>query len=415
MVHNVPELLRWSEDRHGTMSEGRDGWLRGRGDGAAEVVPVELFFDLVYVLAITQLTHHVLTHLTLRGVGQTLLLLLAVWWAWVDTAWFTNFFDPRERPVRLLLLAVMLVSLVMSATLLDAFGSRGAAFAMALAAMHVGLSCFAVAALGAQPEMRRNFQRILTWRAGSSLLWLAGGLAPGAAREAFWLAAALADLASAAMGFLTPGLGRSETTDWAIAGGHLAERCRLFVILALGESILVTGATFGELPGSVATVTAFVVAFIGSVTLWWLYFDRADEAGRRVISGSSDPGRLGRSAYTYFHIPIVAGIIATAAADNLLIAHPAREVTVATAALILGGPACYLIGNTLFKWALAGYVPRTRLVAIGALVMLVPLAAALSIMSLTIAATLVLVALALWDAARSGRAHPARSAAPARG
>jgi low temperature requirement protein LtrA len=124
------------------------------------------------------------------------------------------------------------------------------------------------------------------------------------------------------------------------------------VILALGESILVTGANFGELPSSTQTVAAFIVAFIGSVALWWIYFDRAEEAGRRVISAASDPGRIGVSAYTYFHIPMVAGIIAAAGADELTIAHPTDEATVATTALILGGPALYLVGNAMFKWAL---------------------------------------------------------------
>lgn len=199
------------------------------------------------------------------------------------------------------------------------------------------------------------------------------------------------------LGFPTPGLGRSRTTDYTIAGEHMAERCRLFVILALGESILVTGTNFGELPRSAQIVAAFVVAFIGSATLWWIYFDRGAEAARRVISAARDPGRLGVSAYTYFHIPMVAGIIAAAGADELTIAHPTDEPTVATTALTLGGPALYLVGNALFKWALWDRLPRSRLVAICALAALVPLAVVSSALVLLVAATLVLVAVALWD------------------
>jgi low temperature requirement protein LtrA len=159
----------------------------------------------------------------------------------------------------------------------------------------------------------------------------------------------------------------------------------------------VTGTNFGELPRSAQIVAAFAVAFVGSVMLWWIYFDRAEEAGRRVISAASDPGRLGVLAYTYFHIPMVAGIIGAAGADELTIAHPTDEATVATTALILGGPALYLVGNALFKWALWDRLPRSRLVAICALAALVSLAVVSSTLVLLVAATLVVIAVALRD------------------
>src|SRR5262245_14096649 len=174
---------------------------------------MELFFDLVYVFAVTQLSHLLLEHLSLRGAFQTLLLLLAVWWAWIYTTWITNWFDPDRRAVRLMLVGVMLASLFMSATLPAAFGERGLPFAVAYVAMQVGRSLFAVAALGDDPSLRRNFQRILTWFAASGLLWLAGGAAAGAAREALWLAAVAVDYAAPVAGFWTPGLGRARTTD----------------------------------------------------------------------------------------------------------------------------------------------------------------------------------------------------------
>jgi low temperature requirement protein LtrA len=378
-------------------SGGHLGWLRGRGEGQAEVRPVELFFDLVYVLAVTQLTHHLLDHLSLRGAGETLLLLLAVWGAWIYTSWFTNYFDPDMRAVRLMLVGLMLTSLIISASIPEAFGDQGLVFAAAYVALNLGRTAFALATLGRRHPLTVVFQRPPVWWSISGLLWLAGGLAHGDLRVAIWAMAVLVEYGGVWLGFPVPGLGRSRTTDYTISGEHMAERCRLFVILALGESILVTGANFGELPRSAQTIAAFVVAFIGSVTLWWIYFDRAEEAGRRVISAAGDPGRLGVLAYTYFHIPMVAGIIAAAGADELTIAHPTDEATVATTALILGGPALYLVGNALFKWALWDRLPRSRLVAICALAALVPLAVVSSALGLLVAATLVIVAVALWD------------------
>jgi low temperature requirement protein LtrA len=145
--------------------------LRSRDGSGSRVTFIELFFDLVYVFAVTQLSTHLSHHLTLGGAFETLLLLVAVWWAWIDTAWVTNWFDPDHLAVRILLLAVMLASLVMSAALPAAFSDRGLVFAAAYAAIQVGRVLFVVIALGGQ-ELGRNFQRILAWRALAGVLWL---------------------------------------------------------------------------------------------------------------------------------------------------------------------------------------------------------------------------------------------------
>jgi len=299
------------------------GPLRTRDSGEQRVTPLELFFDLVFVFAVTQLSHLLLDHLSIRGVLETLFLLLAVWWAWVYTAWFTNWFDPDRLPVRLVLVAVMLASLLMSVAIPEAFGERGLMFALAFVAIQVGRTAFAVLALyGASHPLSGTFWRILTWLVAAGVLWVAGGLLEGGARYVLWLLALAVDYAGPVMRYRTPGLGSSRTEEWTIEGTHFAERCQLFIIIALGESILVTGTTFGEIEASAVTVCAFVVAFLGSVALWWIYFARSADAAREVFTSSEDPGRLGRSAYTYFHLPMVAGIIAVAAADELTVAHP---------------------------------------------------------------------------------------------
>jgi low temperature requirement protein LtrA len=380
-----------------TQSAGRAGLLRGQGERGHRVTTVELFFDLVYVFAVTQLSHLLLENLTLHGAVQTLMLLLAVWWAWVYTAWFTNWFDPDRPAVRLMLVGVMLVSLIMSAALPEAFGERGLAFAGAYATIQIGRTAFVITVLGRGDPLRTNFQRILAWSVMAGALWVAGGLAEGSAREVLWLAALVVDFAAPVAGFATPGLGRSRTREWTIAGEHLAERCQLLIIIAFGESILVTGATFSDLPFDWATLAAVVVAFIGSVALWWVYFDRGAAWANEVIASSVDPGRLGRSAYTYFHLPMVAGIIVAAVADELTIAHPDASGTVSVTAVILGGPALYLAGHALFKRALSGRLSRSHVVAVAALAALIPVGLLAPVLATGIAATAVVVAVAGWD------------------
>jgi low temperature requirement protein LtrA len=166
----------------------------------------------------------------------------------------------------------------------------------------------------------------------------------------------------------------------------------------LGESILVTGATFGGLRYSAGVVAAFVTAFVGSAAFWWIYFDRSAEAVGAVIASTPDPGRLGRSAYTYWHVPMVAGIIVSAVADELIIAHPGGQTPGATAIVALGGPALFLLGHALFKWSAFGHLPPARFVALGALAALAPLASAMPPLALAVAAALVLAASAAWGA-----------------
>ena len=180
-------------------------------DEAARVTPLELFFDLVFVFAITQLSHLLLTHLDANGALQTAILLLALWWSWVVSAWLTNWFDPNRRPVRLMLIGTMVATLIMAVALPEAFGDRGLMFALALVASHIGRTAFADFGTRDFPGLHRNFQRILAWRAASALLWLAGGLATGPLRVTFWLAAVAMDSLGPMLGFVTPGLGRSTS------------------------------------------------------------------------------------------------------------------------------------------------------------------------------------------------------------
>jgi len=342
--------------------------------GHQRVTFVELFFDLVYVFAVTQLSHLLLGHLTVAGALQMTLLLFAVWWAWMYTTWFCNWFHPDQRAVRLVLVGAMMASLIMSATLPHAFDKHGLAFAVSYTVLQVGRNAFAAFSQRTDANLRINLQRVFAWSLPAGVLWIAGGFADDGARALLWLFAVLVDYAAPALRYPTPGLGRSTVADWNIDGGHMAERSQLFVMIALGESILVTGATFGDQPFHFASVAAFVLAFALSVGLWWIYFDRGAEAAAARIGADDQPGRLARSAYTYLHLLLVGGIIVSAVGDELVITHPTGHSSLAMTLTVLGGPALYLAGHTLFKFAVFKTLPVTRFAAVGVLVVLMVLA-----------------------------------------
>lgn len=324
--------------------------LRERGRDEGRVAFVELFFDLVFVFAVTQLSHSLLAHLDLKGLLQTALLLFAVWWVWIYTSWVTNWLDPERVPVRLCLFALMVAGLAMSASIPKAFEARGMAFAVAYTSMQVGRTLFMFWCLRrGSASLRRNFQRILVWSMASAVLWLVGACSEGEARFVWWLGAIAMEFASPLLGFRVPGLGRSYSHEWDVDGNHMAERCGLFVIIALGESLLVTGATFADLTWRPDVVAGFAIAAVSAIAMWWIYFDTGAKKGHHRMVHSDDPGRIARLAYTYLHLPIVAGIIVSAVADELVLAHPGHVDGSAIAA-ILGGPALYLLGNALFKW-----------------------------------------------------------------
>jgi low temperature requirement protein LtrA len=394
------------------------GLLRVRDGGQPPVTPLELFFDLVFVFAVTQLSDRLLVHLTLGGTLETLFLLLAVWWAWIRMTWFTNWFDPDKLLVRLMLIAVMLASLLMSVSIPEAFGEWGLMFALAYVAIQVGRTTFVFIAirrsLGTSHPLSINFQRVLYWVLASGVLWIIGGLLGGEARYVVWVLALVLDYGSLLVGFYTPGLGRSRSEVWTIEAGHFAERCQLFILIALGESILVTGTTFVEIEASEATVTAFVVAFLGSVGLWWIYFALGYEAARReVFNSSGGPGRLAFSADFYVHLPMIAGIIAIAAADELSVAHPTEQETLASVGLTLGGTGLFLAGHALFKWAVLGVLSWSHAAAIAALIALVAVGVVIPRLALSGAAGLIVVGVAVWDTlAYGGRMRSPRRAHP---
>ena len=323
---------------------------------------LELFYDLVFVFAITQVSHLLLDNLTWQGAGQAALVLLVVWWAWNYTTWVTNELDPDSIAVRLLLMGIMLGSLVMAVAIPQAFGVHGLLFAGAYVAIQVGRHLFLTfASAEAGTIERERAGRILTWLVAAGVLWIAGGLAEGSERTALWIAALAVDYAGPIATYWVPRRPRLSQSSWNVEATHFAERFQLFVIIALGETIVITGTTTSELDLDVAVVSAFVLAFLGTAALWWLYFSYVSTIVQRRLELASNSTRIARDAYTYLHAAIVAGIVLSAVGDELVIAHPTEVLPGSELATVVAGPALYLLAHVVLRLRMTGTISVKRL------------------------------------------------------
>ncbi|EKS27623.1 low temperature requirement protein A [Afipia felis] len=392
------------------MSAARSFLREKNPHGHHRVTYVELFFDLVFVFAITQISHTLLTHFTPLGILQVLILFFAVWWVWIYTSWITNWLDPERTPTRLMLFGMMIAGLLLSTSIPKAFDSRGLAFALAFVVMQVGRTVYSALAVPAsETAMRMNLWRIAAWLTCSGVFWIAGGLAEGMMRPTLWSIALAIEYAGPAMRFRTPGLGASSFQDWDVEGGHMAERCASFIIIALGESIVVTGATFSEIPWSTVTIASFIVSLIGSIAMWWVYFHIGVEAGAKQITHSEESGRFARIAYTYLHLPIVLGIVVSAVGDEVLLAHPQGHMDTKAMLSIIGGPLLFLLGTVLFKHVIRGIYQLSHLVGMALLLVLFPIAPSLTPLTLAALVAGVLVIVGAWEAASLGGADRAEA------
>ena len=330
-------------------------------DDAQRATTLELFYDLVFVFAITQISHLLLQNLTWSGVGQSVVVLLAVWWSWNYTTWVTNELDPRSIVVRLLLIALMLASLLMAIAIPEAFGAKGLLFAGSYVAIQVGrhlFLTFVAADPGTMERLRAG--RILIWFLAAGALWIAGGLADGSTRTVLWLAALALDYVAPVVTFWVPGLPRVRPEAWNVGSGHFAERFQLFIIIALGETIVVTGATTSELDLTTARIFALVLAFLATAALWWLYFSLVATIAERRLALAENRTVLARDAYTYLHVVIVAGILLSAVGDELVIAHPTEQLPDAEVAVVVSGPALYLLAHVALRLRMTGTIGGRR-------------------------------------------------------
>src|SRR5215217_2710547 len=336
--------------------------LRREAGVEQHATTLELFYDLVFVFAITQVSHLLLNDLTWTGAGQAALVLLVVWWSWNYTTWVTNELDPESIVVRLLLIGLMLGSLLMAIAIPDAFGNKALLFTGSYVAIQVGRHLFLTFVAG-EPGTNERVRagRILIWFFAAGVLWIAGALADGSTRTVLWLAALALDYGAPLVTFWVPRLPRVRPDAWEVGTEHFAERFQLFIIIALGESIVITGATTADHELTTATIVAFGLAFLITAALWWLYFNLVAAIAERRLAQAANRTVLARDAYTYLHVVIVAGILLTAVGDEIVIAHPTEELGSARLAAVVSGPALYLLAHVLLRLRMSHTLAGRRL------------------------------------------------------
>lgn len=349
------------------------------------VTPLELFFDLVFVLALTQSTTLMARTPTWKGLLEGLLVLGVLWWSWVGYAWLTSVIDPEEGSVRLAMFVAMAGLLVAALCVPGAFGREALLFACVYAvvrAAHIAL--FTIASR----EDARLRQSVIGLAGSTALgvgLLVAAAFAGGATQIGLWALALALDM-------LGPYLFGAE--GWKLVPGHFAERHGLIVLIALGESIVALGVGARDVLDA-GVVAAAVLGLLVAVTLWWVYFDvSAIVAERRLQRAAEGRERneLARDSYSYLHFPMVAGIALLAVGVKHTLAGVSVPLATVPAVALLGGAALYLLAHVAFRLRNMGTLSRRRLACALLLLALIPLERALGVSSL---ATLALLAAAM--------------------
>ncbi|WP_346116681.1 low temperature requirement protein A [Micromonospora coerulea] len=377
----------------------------------------ELLLDLVYVLVLTRFSERLVEDFTtdrrvvLPEVGQTALLLLALWLVWVHAALVTSKYQTEDPVIQLLIVFTMFGSLIVAVTLPHAFGQRAVVFAVTYVAVQVGKP--AILLLARRDRERRRPLRHFCWGAVSAVPWIVGAaLFPQSPeRGVLWTLAITLDCAGFILGWPIPGLGRTRAEDWRLAGAHLAERYQQFIIITIGETILLTGMTFAD-EFTPDRVLPTVMSFATAVLMWRIYFHRAGTVFPAAVEAAPRPGSLGKSGF-YTHLVMVTGILATGVGYALVINEPRGHQDPLWLAVIFGGPALFLAGRSRLEYEVFARVSPSRVLGLLALAALTPVMVRRAPVIVTSAAAVVLIGVAAWDGIREWR-YPDEAPSPPR-
>jgi low temperature requirement protein LtrA len=331
------------------------------------VTPLELFFDLVFAFAFTQVTTVLSDHPTWGGLGHSLLILAALWWGWAAYAWLTNTIDPGEGAVWGAMLIAMAAMFVAALAVPEVFGRHGVVFGVAFLIVNaMYLTLYALGARGDRDLLAAILRTAPSTLAGAALI-IAAGFIHGGLRPILWLAAL-------GVGLFGPLLG--GMSGWRVEPAHFVERHGLIVIIAIGESLIAIGVGARGTGIGTGVIVAAVLGFVVATSFWLAYFDFFAIRGQQMLADRSGVQRtaLARDVYTYLHLPMVAGIVLFAFAMKTTLAHVGDELNTIPALGLCGGPALYLFAYVALRLRVSRTLGRGRLVAAIACTLLLPVA-----------------------------------------
>ncbi|NES14625.1 MULTISPECIES: low temperature requirement protein A [Micromonospora] len=394
--------------------------LRSQEHGPNRATFLELFFDLVFVFALTRISARAFEDLALEpqqtgwtavtGGGKTLLLLFALWAVWQGTAWTTSRYDPHHIWLQTVVIIALVSSMVMGVATPRAFTTTALAFGTAYVVAQVSRPGILLLVLRRHQYRRLKLRMLITFCA-TGVLWIAGAVLPTNPEVVLWSIALALEYLAARFGWPVPGLGRSTVSRWEIHGEHLAERYQQFFLVALGETILVAGFSYSRDPFSATRTAAFAMALVTSILLWRIYVQRAGQILTEAVTRAAHPAAIGRSAADT-HLVMVIGVVATAIGYELVNEHPTGHNTIPWIAMVLGGPLIFLAGRARFEYEVFGRVSPSRWMAMGALVALGPPLVHVAPLISAAAAALVLFGVAMADARRAWGRPPEAAAPP---
>ena len=354
------------------------------------VLPLELFFDLVFVLALTQCTALMADKPTWSGLAEGLLVLAVLWWSWTGYTWLTSVVDPEEGAVRLAIFAAMAALLIVAICVPDAFGSLALEFALAYGAVRGGQIALFVLASRDDAALRKSVTGLALSTAIGVGLLIGASFLDGLAQGALWALALLLDMGG-------PYLFGSE--GWKLVPGHFAERHGLIIIIALGESIVAIGSG-ADTSLTAGIAAAAVVGILLSATLWWAYFDVvALVSARRLVRATEgrEQNELARDSYSYLHFPMVAGVVLVAVSLKKTLADVDDPLAIVPAFALLGGVAFYLLGLVGFRYRHVRTINRQRLLLSLAMFALLPAAIELPALATLLIVTVLLAAMITYE------------------
>jgi len=381
----------------GTPESASAPFIETEDETEQKVTALELFFDLVFVFAFTQVTAAMAANPTWEGLARGLLVLGAVWWAWVGYAWLTNAIDPEEGATRLAIFGVMAAMLVVSLAIPEAFDDDALLFAIAYAIVRfMQIALFALS--DDDVNLLQAVQRLGTTTAISCALLVGAAFLDGTAQGVLWGVALLIDYGG---GYL------SGSEGWSVSAGHFAERHGLIVIIALGESIVALGAGASETDLTTLVVTAAILGIVVSATQWWIYFDVVAIVAERHLHQLTGAARnaVARDSYSYIHLLMIVGIVFVALGVKKTLGHVEEPLKDVPAAALCGGAALYLAGHVLFRLRNLGTVAWRRVVAAAACVALIPVAGEVDAVVTLAGIAAVMTALLVYEVVRFGEAR----------